>query len=289
MPKSPYDFLRHAKREVIVPKDPERPESFDLISVTTETGRYSFPDDPQMWASFDRDRRNFERRLSNMLNYGDSRGRAGVYADNTTAIHLRELAALPLWRYLIASAYDAVKDRPAGVAPENWRTIQPYLFYNLLTIAQNTHHELFGDRLGHLSCLTRISYHLAEVLPLAWRKRPEETVENRRLLRYIDDIPSLIPEALEPLTPNVPDCTGMRMGYRHYDYHSRRRVWSIDYARRRTFSRLYVSPNSPLQGLYALAWSFDVYNHHLATYKDVRTLDGRPLSEIPDGGLPADI
>ena len=81
----------------------------------------------------------------------------------------------------------------------------------------------------------------------------------------------------------------MRMGYRHYDYHSGRRVWSTDYARRRTFSRLYLSPNSPLQGLYALAWSFDVYNHHLATYKDIKTLDGRPLSEIPDGGLPADI
>lgn len=118
MPKSLYDFLRHAQREVIVAagEDSFSGDKYPaIIKVTTDTGCYSFPDDPDTWASFDRDRRSLERRISNVLSYGDYGGRAAVYRDNETCKHLAILKNRPHWCRVIRLAYNLAQDAPEDI------------------------------------------------------------------------------------------------------------------------------------------------------------------------------
>lgn len=163
MPKSLYDFLRHAKREVIVAasEDPFNDnQNPAIIKVTTDTGCYSFPDDPETWDSFDRDRRSLERRTSNVLRYGDHGGRANVWRDNETCKHLAILKSRPHWCRVIRLAYNLAQD-----APED---IRKWAFKNLLILAQNAHHDDFFYEMTPLLAVSDVSHYLASVMPVAW-------------------------------------------------------------------------------------------------------------------------
>lgn len=164
-------------------------ESPEVIQVKTATGPYSFPNDKDIWKGIESSQKSYDREASNRLNYGDSRGRAGVWRDNRTALDLAVLRGRPDYLRCCYLAWTMAQNAPAK--------LQPYVYHNLLVRA-NVRHSNAEEFL-----LPDIQAYTFEVLPVAWRKSLHEPCPELEGVT--------LEEMVEPLTSDLR--VGDRMAY----------------------------------------------------------------------------
>lgn len=126
-----------------------------MLKIRTATGLYTMPDDDDIWKSIERKQNSLDRYLANKQNYGDDRGRAGVYKDNRTAIDLALLKGRPDYLRVAYRAWTMAQNAP--------QKIREYVYHNLIVMANRYHAD--AERF----LLKEIQDYTFEVLPPAWR------------------------------------------------------------------------------------------------------------------------
>ena len=169
--------------EAVTPALSQVPE---VIRIKTEQGAYSFPNDKDMWKSIDSRQKALDRVISNRQNYGDDRGRCGVFKDNKTALDLGLLKGRPDY---LRCAYRSWL--MAQNAPEKLRR---YVYHNLLVMCNRYH----GD--AEKFYLQDISDYTFQVLPPAWRKCMDEECPELKDVTLGDVLEQLTPSFKEGQT-----------------------------------------------------------------------------------------